>query len=154
MTAVADARAHGETIVMTNGCLIFCIPADVQYLQQAKALGKRLIVAVNTNDSVSRLKGPARPINDLADRMGVLAALRAVDWVVPFNEDTPARLIKRVLPDVLVKGGDYRIEDIAGSDVVLANGGKVKTLDFRQGFSTTQIIQKMKIKETRCSPVS
>ena len=106
--------------------------------------GDRLIVAVNDDASVARLKGAGRPINPLADRMSVLAGLASVDWVVPFSEDTPADLIGRVLPDVLVKGGDYRPDEIAGADVVTANGGRVEVLTFKEGRSTTAIIESLK----------
>lgn len=143
LITVADARAHGETIVMTNGCFDILHPGHIVYLQEAKALGKRLIVAVNTDDSTQRLKGPKRPINPVEHRMAILAALRDVDWVVPFSEDTPARLISRVLPDILVKGGDYKPNEIAGADAVLANGGEVKILSFIEGYSTTNIVKKI-----------
>jgi D-beta-D-heptose 7-phosphate kinase / D-beta-D-heptose 1-phosphate adenosyltransferase len=140
---VADARAHGEKIVMTNGCFDVLHAGHITYLEQAKALGQRLIIAVNDDASTARLKGPKRPINALAQRMLVLAALRAVDWVVPFSEDTPARLIETVQPDVLVKGGDYQAHEIAGADFVLRNGGEVKILSFVDGFSTTSVLEKM-----------
>ncbi len=143
MEAVADARAHEEKIVMTNGCFDILHAGHIQYLLQAKALGKRLVVAVNDDASVSKLKGLTRPVNPLSERMTVLAALRAVDWVVPFSEETPQRLIARVLPDFLVKGGDYQVHEIAGAQEVIANGGMVKILDFRTGCSTTQIINKL-----------
>lgn len=107
-----------------------------------RKLGDRLIVAVNTNNSVKRLKGESRPINDLAARMAVLAGLASVDWVVPFDEDTPQRLIAEMLPDLLVKGGDYKPEDIAGSQEVWANGGDVRVLNFENGCSTTNVIKK------------
>jgi D-beta-D-heptose 7-phosphate kinase / D-beta-D-heptose 1-phosphate adenosyltransferase len=139
---VAEARAHGESIVMTNGCFDIIHPGHVRYLEAARRLGDCLIVAVNDDDSVRRLKGPARPVNPLAHRMQVLAALKPVDWVVAFGEDTPARLIGRVLPDILVKGGDYRAEDVAGYDAVTRNGGQVKILDFHAGYSTTAILEK------------
>lgn len=139
--AIADARAHGERIVMTNGCFDILHAGHVAYLEQAKALGDRLIVAVNDDGSVSRLKGPDRPINTLARRMAVLAGLGAVDWVVPFSEDTPERLITHLLPDVLVKGGDYKVEDIAGAKAVLANGGGVEILQFVEGCSTTAMVE-------------
>jgi D-beta-D-heptose 7-phosphate kinase/D-beta-D-heptose 1-phosphate adenosyltransferase len=144
LIAVADARAHGETIVMTNGCFDILHPGHVAYLEEAKELGKRLIVAINDDASVSRLKGSDRPINSLEHRMSVLAALRAVDWVVSFSEDTPARLISRVLPDILVKGGDYKPEEIAGADCVMANGGQVKILQFMTGYATREIIKKIR----------
>jgi len=103
-------------------------------------LGDRLIVAVNDDASVQRLKGKTRPINPLAQRMAVLAALYSVDWVIPFSEDTPAQLIEKVLPDVLVKGGDYTPEQIAGAKTVVANGGEVVILDYLKDCSTSQII--------------
>jgi D-beta-D-heptose 7-phosphate kinase/D-beta-D-heptose 1-phosphate adenosyltransferase len=139
---VAEARAHGETIVMTNGCFDLIHPGHVRYLDAARKLGDCLIVAVNGDDSVRRLKGTGRPVNPLTHRMQVLAALKPVDWVVPFSEDTPARLIGRVLPDILVKGGDYRAEDVAGYEAVTRNGGQVKILDFHAGYSTTAILEK------------
>ena len=141
--AVADARAHNETIIMTNGCFDVLHAGHISYLQEAKALGKRLIVAVNDDASVSRLKGSQRPINSLHHRMSVLAALRVVDWVVPFSEDTPERLIKDVLPDILVKGGDYQPDQIAGAHAVIANGGTVRILPFVDGCSTTSMLNKI-----------
>ena len=140
LAAVRQARARGETVVMTNGCFDLLHAGHVQYLAQAHALGDRLIVAVNDDDSVRRLKGPGRPVNPLASRMQVLAALAAVDWVVPFSEDTPERLICRVLPDALVKGGDYRPEQVAGGSCVTARGGRVVVLDFVPGCSTSGMI--------------
>jgi D-beta-D-heptose 7-phosphate kinase/D-beta-D-heptose 1-phosphate adenosyltransferase len=137
---VGEARARGERIVMTNGCFDLLHAGHVAYLEEAKSLGNRLIVAVNDDDSVRRLKGPSRPITPLEDRMAVLAGLAAVDWVVPFGEDTPADLIGRVLPDVLVKGGDYRPSEIAGGDAVERNGGEVRVLTLKQGRSTTNVI--------------
>lgn len=138
---VAEARARGERLVMTNGVFDILHAGHVGYLEEAKARGDRLLVAVNDDDSVRRLKGAERPVNPLADRMAVLAALAAVDWVVPFSEDTPAELIGEVLPDVLVKGGDYRPEDIAGGPAVIANGGRVEVLPFREGRSTTRLLE-------------
>ncbi|MCB1828124.1 MAG: bifunctional D-glycero-beta-D-manno-heptose-7-phosphate kinase/D-glycero-beta-D-manno-heptose 1-phosphate adenylyltransferase HldE [Coxiellaceae bacterium] len=144
LLAVSDARAHGETVVMTNGCFDILHAGHVQYLDSAKKLGDRLIVAINDDDSVRRLKGSARPFNSLKNRMDVMSALRVVDWVVSFSEDTPARLIEAVLPDVLVKGGDYRPEDIAGGEAVKANGGEVAVLDLVPGVSTTGLAEKIK----------
>ena len=138
---VEEAKAHGEKIIMTNGCFDILHAGHVTYLQQAKALGARLIVAVNDDDSVKRLKGEGRPVNPVDRRMSVLAALGSVDWVVPFAEDTPARLIESVLPDVLVKGGDYTVDQIAGAHAVVANGGQVEILQFVDGVSTTNIIE-------------
>jgi len=141
---VARARAAGERVVMTNGCFDILHAGHVTYLQQARALGDRLIVAVNDDDSVRRLKGETRPVNPLGARQTVLAALAAVDWVVPFSEDTPQRLICRICPDVLVKGGDYRIKDVAGGECVVAAGGEVKILTFVPGHSTSGMIATIK----------
>jgi len=141
---VADAKLHNEKIVMTNGCFDFLHAGHVAYLEEAKGLGDRLIVAVNDDESVRRLKGDDRPVNTLEDRMAVLAGLAAVDWVVCFSEDTPARLVRDLLPDVLVKGGDYRPDDIAGAKEVLKNGGEVRALAFRAGHSSSQIIDKLR----------
>ncbi len=143
LTWVQHAKTNGETIVMTNGCFDLLHAGHVAYLQQARALGDRLIVAVNDDASVSRLKGTSRPINPLAQRMAVLAGLRAVDWVVPFGADTPENLICRVLPNVLVKGGDYQVQDIAGHRCVLDAGGTVKILHFIPGVSTTGMINRV-----------
>jgi D-beta-D-heptose 7-phosphate kinase/D-beta-D-heptose 1-phosphate adenosyltransferase len=148
-TAIKVAKAQGETIVMTNGCFDILHAGHVHYLNQAKQLGERLVVAVNDDDSVHRLKGTGRPINPLAQRMAVLSALECVDWVIPFAEDTPRELICQLLPDILVKGGDYQISDIAGSDCVLAHGGRVLTLDFIEGYSTSALLKKLAIEETR-----
>lgn len=134
------ARSRGENIVMTNGCFDILHPGHIGYLAEARRLGDRLVVAVNDDASVERLKGAGRPINNLAQRMAVLAALHDVDWVIPFSEDTPARLIERVLPDRLVKGGDYTAEQVAGADAVLASGGKVTILPYQEGCSTSRII--------------
>ncbi|WP_407321742.1 bifunctional D-glycero-beta-D-manno-heptose-7-phosphate kinase/D-glycero-beta-D-manno-heptose 1-phosphate adenylyltransferase HldE [Dickeya ananatis] len=145
--AVALARQRGETVVMTNGCFDILHAGHVSYLANARRLGDRLIVAVNSDDSTKRLKGPTRPVNPLTQRMIVLGALEAVDWVVPFEEDTPQRLISEVLPDILVKGGDYKPEDIAGSKEVWANGGEVRVLNFEDGCSTTNIINTIKARD-------
>lgn len=142
--AVELARQRGEKIVMTNGCFDILHAGHVSYLANARKLGDRLIVAVNSDASTKRLKGPTRPVNPLPQRMIVLGALEAVDWVVPFEEDTPQRLIASVLPDILVKGGDYQPHEIAGSEEVWANGGEVKVLNFEDGCSTTNIINTIK----------
>lgn len=141
--ALKAAKARGERIVMTNGCFDILHSGHVSYLEEAAQLGDRLIVAVNTDASVTALKGPGRPVNNVNRRMAVLAGLSAVDWVVPFEEDTPQRLIARLLPDVLVKGGDYKVEDIAGGKEVMANGGRVEVLTFEDGVSTTGIIERI-----------
>jgi D-beta-D-heptose 7-phosphate kinase/D-beta-D-heptose 1-phosphate adenosyltransferase len=141
--AVADAKVHGETIVMTNGCFDILHAGHVTYLEQAKRLGNRLIVAVNGDDSVRRLKGPDRPVNPLAQRMRVLAGLAAVDWVTPFHEDTPERLIGAVLPDYLVKGGDNDPARIPGNRRVWEAGGQVVVMDYLEGCSTTHTITRI-----------
>ena len=141
---VDESRSRDERIVMTNGCFDILHAGHVAYLEEAKSLGDRLVVAVNDDDSVRRLKGDSRPINALDDRMLVLAGLAAVDWVVPFSEDTPAELITAVLPDVLVKGGDYRADEIAGGKEVQDNGGEVRILAFRDGHSTSRIIDRLR----------
>jgi D-beta-D-heptose 7-phosphate kinase/D-beta-D-heptose 1-phosphate adenosyltransferase len=128
---------------MTNGCFDLIHPGHIRYLQQAAALGDLLVVAVNDDGSVKRLKGESRPVNTVQDRMAVLAALEAVDYVVPFAEDTPARLIERLAPDVLVKGGDYTVEQVAGHESVLSRGGEVAILDFVPGHSTTGLINRL-----------
>ena len=138
--AVKAARARGETVVMTNGCFDILHAGHVAYLTEAAKLGDRLIVAVNSDDSVKGLKGPGRPVNPEDRRMAVLAGLGAVDWVVPFTEETPQRLISEVLPSILVKGGDYTPEQIAGGKEVVAAGGKVLVLNFEDGCSTSKII--------------
>jgi D-beta-D-heptose 7-phosphate kinase/D-beta-D-heptose 1-phosphate adenosyltransferase len=144
LAAVAEAKARGERVVFTNGCFDILHAGHVAYLEEAKACGDRLVVAVNDDESVRRLKGDGRPVNTLADRMAVLAGLASVDWVVPFSDDTPAELIARVLPDVLVKGGDYRVEEIAGGDTVLRNGGEVRVLGFKPGRSTSALIEALR----------
>jgi D-beta-D-heptose 7-phosphate kinase/D-beta-D-heptose 1-phosphate adenosyltransferase len=144
LLAVANARHRGENIVMTNGCFDILHAGHVAYLNTAAQLGDRLIVAVNSDDSVRRLKGEERPVNPLDRRMQVLAGLSAVDWVVDFADDTPEALIASVLPDVLVKGGDYQVEDIAGHRQVIDNGGRVDILPYEQGCSTTAIIAALK----------
>lgn len=138
--AVKAAALRGEKIVMTNGCFDIIHAGHVSYLNSARQLGDRLIVAVNSDASVRALKGEGRPVNQSDRRMTVLSALGAVDWVVEFDEDTPERLISEILPDVLVKGGDYKVEEIAGHKQVLANGGCVNILQFEDGCSTTAII--------------
>ncbi|EIC82918.1 bifunctional D-glycero-beta-D-manno-heptose-7-phosphate kinase/D-glycero-beta-D-manno-heptose 1-phosphate adenylyltransferase HldE [Serratia sp. M24T3] len=145
--AVEQARKRGEKVVMTNGIFDILHAGHVSYLANARKLGDRLIVAVNSDASTKRLKGETRPVNPLAQRMAVLAALGAVDWVVGFEEDTPRRLIAGILPYLLVKGGDYQPHEIAGCDEVWANGGEVKVLNFEDGLSTTKIINQIKAQQ-------
>ncbi|MCB1748177.1 MAG: bifunctional D-glycero-beta-D-manno-heptose-7-phosphate kinase/D-glycero-beta-D-manno-heptose 1-phosphate adenylyltransferase HldE [Gammaproteobacteria bacterium] len=142
LVACRDARRRGDRIVFTNGCFDILHEGHVRYLAEARTLGQRLVVAVNDDASVARLKGAGRPVNPLAARMAVLAALEVVDWVVPFTEDTPRQLVAELAPDVLVKGGDYRVEDIAGGDEVRAAGGEVVVLEYHEGCSTSAIIER------------
>ena len=143
LSELESLRAAGKRIVMTNGCFDLIHSGHIHYLQQASALGDVLVVAVNDDDSVTRLKGPSRPLNRVEDRMAVLSALQAVDYVLPFSEDTPAGLIEAIAPDVLVKGGDYTVEQIAGHEFVLGRGGDVIVLDFVPGHSTTGLIERL-----------
>ena len=145
--AVEAAKARGEHVVMTNGCFDILHAGHVSYLEHAKTLGSRLIVAVNSDASVTRLKGVGRPVNPCDRRMAVLAGLGAVDWVVEFSEDTPQRIISDLLPQTLVKGGDYKVEDIAGGEEVMAAGGEVKVLNFEEGISTTDIINTIRLED-------
>lgn len=143
--AMQLAQQQGEKIVLTNGCFDILHPGHIRYLQQARELGERLIVLVNSDDSVKRLKGPERPVNNLQDRMEMLAALECIDWVLAFENDTPQAEIDLLLPDILAKGGDYTdITSIAGHESVLANGGEVKILSFIEGHSTTSIIESIR----------
>jgi len=138
-----DIRSEGKKIVMTNGCFDILHAGHVNYLKQAKALGDYLIVAVNDDDSVFRLKGKNRPVNCLEHRLTVLDALETVNWVISFSEDTPERLINEIPPDVLVKGGDYKPDEVAGAEIVKQNGGEVKIIPFIEDCSTSQIINKL-----------
>jgi D-beta-D-heptose 7-phosphate kinase/D-beta-D-heptose 1-phosphate adenosyltransferase len=138
------AKEKGQVVVMTNGCFDLLHAGHIAYLEEAKALGDYLILAVNDDASVKRLKGESRPIVSLENRMAVLAGLRAVDYVVPFSEDTPLRLIEKLLPDILVKGADYTVDKVVGADLVVANGGEVKLIKFKEGCSTSNIVEKIK----------
>lgn len=141
--AVQDARRRGERIVFTNGCFDILHAGHASYLEEAAALGDRLIVAVNDDASVGRLKGPGRPLNRLADRMHVLAALAPVDWVVDFAEDTPLALLEALRPDVLVKGGDYRLDEVVGADLVRSWGGEVVVVSHLPGASSSALIGRL-----------
>lgn len=137
-------KLHRQKVVFTNGCFDVLHFGHVHYLLEAKKLGDILVVGLNSDDSVRRLKGPSRPINGEKERAFVLAALSCVDYVVLFEEDTPGNLIKTVQPDVLVKGGDYQLENIVGADFVMQNGGTVTTIPFVEGYSSTHIIEQLK----------
>lgn len=138
-------KINGKRIVFTNGCFDILHAGHVDYLAQARDLGDILVLGLNTDESVKRQnKGPERPINSQDARAKVLAALNCIDAIVYFNEDTPYDLIKEVQPDFLVKGDDYKPEDIVGYDIVTGSGGKVVTIPFLAGFSTTNIVNKLK----------
>ena len=139
--AIRRARRQGARIVFTNGCFDILHAGHVGYLDEARHLGDRLIVAVNDDDSVRRLKGEGRPVNKLEQRMRVLEGLAAVDWVVPFSEDTPEALLQLVRPDVLVKGGDYAPDEVVGADFVRSYGGDVRVLSEVEGYSTTKLVE-------------
>lgn len=144
LLAIEGARANGERIVFTNGCFDIIHAGHVGYLNEARKQGDRLIVALNSDASVRRLKGQGRPINPVDRRMAVLAGLESVDWVVSFDDDTPERLLRRVKPDVLVKGGDYRADQIVGGAIVKDHGGNVKVLRFFENCSTTSIVNRIR----------
>ncbi len=141
---LSSIRDMGLTIVFTNGCFDILHPGHVDYLQQAKDMGDLLVVGINDDGSISRLKGADRPIHELDDRVTMLAALQCVDYVVPFSDDTPLSLIQSVRPDILVKGDDYTVSEIAGSEDVLSYGGKVELVPLLKGYSTTDIIDRIK----------
>lgn len=141
---IKDWKEAGETIVFTNGCFDILHLGHADYLEKAAAKGSKLIVAINTDTSVKKLKGPGRPVNNEYARARLLAALSFVDAVTFFSEDTPENIIKTLLPDVLIKGSDYTVSNIVGADIVLRNGGKVETIDLVAGYSTTNIINQFK----------
>jgi len=136
-------KREGRRVVFTNGCFDILHLGHVDYLTKARALGDTLVVGVNTDASVQRLKGPSRPVVVESDRASVLAALSAVDYVCLFDEETPAELIRALVPDVLVKGSDWKVDDVVGKDVVEAAGGKVLTIPFLPNHSTSSIIEKI-----------
>ena len=137
-------RVDGKKIVFTNGCFDIIHVGHIRYLSKAKELGDILIVGMNSDESVKKLKGDNRPINSFEDRAILLSSLRFVDSVIMFKEQTPDNLIKKIVPDILVKGGDYKLEDIVGYQTVIENGGQVKTLSFYDGYSSSNYINKIK----------
>ncbi len=141
---VNDWKNNHQKLVFTNGCFDLLHQGHLSYLSEASQLGSKLIIGVNTDASVSKLKGKNRPVNDELSRQMMLAALFFVDAVVLFDEDTPLNLITLLMPDVLVKGGDYQINDIVGAKEVMQNGGIVKVISFLPGFSSSKIIEKIK----------
>lgn len=143
-SAVREAQADGQKVVFTNGCFDILHAGHVEYLAEARQKGDRLIVAINDDDGVRRLKGEGRPINNLERRQTMLAGLEAVDWVVSFAEDTPENLLTKLKPDVLVKGGDYSVGEVVGAEIVTAYGGEVSVLKLVDGLSTTSLAEKIK----------
>lgn len=141
---ISKWQAAGEEIVFTNGCFDILHLGHVDYLEKARHLGNKLVVGLNTDASVYRLKGPERPLQDEMSRARVMASLLFIDAVILFGENTPYELIAAVNPDILVKGDDYAIEDIVGHDIVQKNGGTVKTITLVKGYSTTRIVNKIK----------
>ena len=141
---ISAKRLYGHKIVFTNGCFDLLHPGHIRYLAAARDLGNFLVIGLNSDASVQRLKGPNRPIQSEEIRAELMAALHIVDAIVIFEEDTPLELISILKPDVLVKGGDYSIATIVGADVVLNNGGRVEVIPFEEGFSTTNLIEKIK----------
>jgi D-glycero-beta-D-manno-heptose 1-phosphate adenylyltransferase len=141
---VLQWKNAGEEVVFTNGCFDILHLGHVDYLEKARQFGDRLVVGLNTDKSVRKLKGEGRPVNDENARARLMASLAFVDLVVHFGEDTPKELIEQLLPDVLVKGKDYEVSNIVGADIVLEHGGKVETIELVDGFSTTNIIDKIK----------
>lgn len=151
-SALLEEKTHSlpRPLVFTNGCFDILHRGHVTYLAQARALGASLVVAVNNDDSIRRLdKGADRPINNEADRLAILASLESVSLVVLFEEDTPAALIQRILPDILVKGGDWTVDQIVGSEFVRARGGTVHSIPFIFDTSTTQLITKIRSRKTQ-----
>ena len=140
---IKKVKAERKKIVFTNGCFDLLHVGHIRYLAQAKKLGNFLIIGLNSDSSVKELKGEDRPINSFEDRATLLSAIKSVDLVIMFEEQTPENLIKDIVPDILVKGGDYNIEDIVGYHTVIQNGGKVKTLSFHDGYSSTNYINKI-----------
>ena len=140
---IANWRSQGYSIVFTNGCFDLLHMGHVSYLATAAELGDKLIIGLNSDESIKRLKGADRPIKDLQNRQFILASLTSVDAVIAFEEDTPIKLIEKVLPDFLVKGGDWQPDQIVGADLVLQNGGEVQSLPFIEGHSTTSLVQKI-----------
>jgi D-beta-D-heptose 7-phosphate kinase/D-beta-D-heptose 1-phosphate adenosyltransferase len=141
---VKDLKKIGKKIVFTNGCFDIIHAGHVEYLQEAAKLGDILIIGLNSDSSVKRLKGKNRPINSQIDRAKVLSGLETVSYIVIFKDDTPYKLIDHIKPDVLVKGGDWKPDEIVGADIVLANDGSVQSLSYKEGHSTSSIINKMK----------
>ena len=138
-----ELRKQGKKIVFTNGCFDLLHPGHLEILQKSREMGDCLFVGVNSDDSVTELKGPSRPVQPLESRAAILSSLRCVDCVIPFCEETPLELIRKILPDVLVKGGDYTIKQVVGAEIVIENGGRVEIVTLIDGYSTTALTGKM-----------
>ena len=141
--ALSVLRNRGKKIVFTNGCFDILHAGHVDYLSKARRLGDILIVGLNSDSSVKKIKGKSRPVNKESDRAKVLSSLYFVDYITLFNETTPENLIKKVKPDILVKGGDWKVEDIVGGSFVRSCGGKIKSIPFLKGYSTTSVIERI-----------
>ncbi len=144
LSILREYKAKGLKIVFTNGCFDILHAGHIAYLKEAKTLGDILVIGLNSDDSIKKIKGPERPIQDELTRMVILQSLKMVDHVFLFGEETPLVLIESIIPDVLVKGGDWSIDNIIGADLVIDYGGQVKSLNFKEGHSTTSIIEKIK----------
>lgn len=143
-TQIKSWQSEGHKVVFSNGCFDIVHLGHIDYLEKARTMGDKLVIGLNSDTSVRKLKGPDRPINDEYARSRMLAALEFVDGVTLFGEETPKDLIEYLIPDVLVKGSDYDVKDIVGADTVIENGGEVKTIDLVEGFSTSNLIEKIK----------
>lgn len=149
LSQIQRAKVNGEILVFTNGCFDILHAGHVKYLESAKKLGQKLVIGINSDDSVMRLKGSKRPINSLSDRVAVLNSLSCVDWVIPFGsepaeQDTPKQLIDEIEPDIIVKGGDYSADQVVGAESVLSRGGRVETTEYYKGLSTSALVKKIK----------
>ena len=144
INAIKNQKKDSKKIVFTNGCFDILHVGHIRYLSEAKSLGDVLVVGINSDKSIKELKGPSRPINSLSDRALILSELKYVDYVVRFEEQTPLELIKIIMPDILVKGGDYKPDTVVGSNEVIHSGGQVKLLQFHRGYSSTNYIDKIK----------
>ena len=144
ITKIRDCKKNSQKIVFTNGVFDILHVGHIRYLSKASTLGDILVVGINSDNSVKKLKGPSRPINKFEDRGFILSELKVVNYVISFEEKTPLNLIKSIMPDILVKGGDYTIEDVIGAREVIKSGGKVEILDFHPGYSSTHYINQIK----------
>lgn len=138
-----ELRKQGKQIVFTNGCFDLLHPGHLEILEKSREMGDCLFVGLNTDDSVIRLKGSSRPVQSLESRAAILSSLRFVDCVIPFSEDTPISLIEKILPDVLVKGGDYTVRQVVGAEIVMGNGGRVEIVPLLEEYSTSSIVREL-----------